>query len=49
MVDERATAPGIFAGGDAAFGPREAAIFGAVAGAVAGLVLLLGRLVRRRR
>jgi hypothetical protein len=33
----------------AAFGPRESAVFGAVAGAVAGLVLLLGRLVRRRR
>ena len=33
---------------NAAFGPREAAVFGAVAGTVAGLVLLLGRLVRRR-
>lgn len=33
----------------AAFGPRESAIFGVVVGAVAGLVLLLGRLVQRRR
>jgi hypothetical protein len=32
-----------------AFGPRESAIFGVVAGAVAGLVLLLARLVQRRR
>ena len=30
-----------------AFGPRESVIFGAVAGAVAGLVLLLARLSRR--
>ena len=33
----------------AAFGPRESAIFGAAAGAVAGAVLLLARLVQRRR
>jgi hypothetical protein len=33
----------------AAFGPRESAIFGAVAGTLAGLVLLLARLVRARR
>jgi hypothetical protein len=33
---------------NAAFGPRESVIFGAVAGAVAGLVLLLARLARRR-
>jgi ribosomal protein L27 len=33
----------------AAFGPRESAIFGAAVGAVAGLVLLLARLVQRRR
>jgi hypothetical protein len=32
---------------NAAFGPRESAIFGAVAGAVAGLVLLLAKLARR--
>lgn len=32
-----------------AFGPRESAIFGAVAGGVAGLVLMLGRLARQRR
>jgi len=32
-----------------AFGPRESAIFGVVVGAVAGLVLLLARLVQRRR
>jgi hypothetical protein len=31
-----------------AFGPRESVLFGAVAGAVAGLVLLLARLARRR-
>ena len=34
---------------NAAFGPRESAIFGAVAGVVAGLVLLLARLLRRLR
>ena len=34
---------------NAAFGPRESAIFGAVAGATVGLVLLLNRLARRRR
>jgi hypothetical protein len=33
----------------AAFGPRESVIFGAMTGAVAGLVLLLARLVRRAR
>jgi hypothetical protein len=33
----------------AAFGPRESAIFGVVTGAVAGLVLLLARLVQQRR
>jgi hypothetical protein len=33
----------------AAFGPRESVIFGAVTGGVAGLVLLLARLIRRRR
>jgi hypothetical protein len=33
----------------AAFGPRESAIFGAVAGVAAGIVFLLARLVRRRR
>ena len=32
---------------NAAFGPRESVIFGAVAGAVAGLVLLLAKLSRR--
>ena len=31
-----------------AFGPRESVIFGTVVGAVAGLVLLLARLARRR-
>lgn len=31
-----------------AFGPRESVIFGAVAGALAGLVLLLARLSRRK-
>ena len=31
-----------------ALGPRESVIFGIIAGAVAGLVLLLGRLARRR-
>ena len=30
-----------------AFGPRESAIFGAVAGAVAGLVMLVAKLSRR--
>jgi hypothetical protein len=34
---------------NAAFGPRESAVFGAVAGAVVGLVLLLARLIRHRR
>ena len=33
---------------NAAFGPRESVIFGAVAGAVTGLVLLLARLSRRK-
>jgi hypothetical protein len=33
---------------EASFGPRESAIFGAVAGVVAGLIVLLGNLVRRR-
>ncbi len=32
---------------NAAFGPRESVIFGAVAGAVAGLVMLLAKLSRR--
>lgn len=32
---------------NAAFGPRESAIFGIVAGAVAGLVMLLAKLARR--
>jgi len=32
---------------NAAFGPRESAIFGVVAGAVAGLVMLLAKLSRR--
>jgi len=32
---------------NAAFGPRESAIFGVVAGAVAGLVVLLAKLARR--
>jgi len=32
---------------NAAFGPRESVIFGVVAGAVAGLVLLLAKLARR--
>ena len=34
---------------NAAFGPREAAVFGAVAGAVAGLVFFLAQLLRRGR
>jgi len=34
---------------NAAFGPRESAIFGAMAGTVVGLILLLARLMRRRR
>jgi hypothetical protein len=34
---------------NAAFGPRESAVFGAVAGAVVGLMLLLARLIRYRR
>jgi hypothetical protein len=34
---------------NAAFGLRESAIFGAMAGAVAGLVLLLNQWARRRR
>jgi hypothetical protein len=34
---------------NAAFGPREAAVFGVVAGAVAGLVFFLAQLLRRGR
>jgi hypothetical protein len=33
----------------AAFGPRESALFGAVAGLVAGVVILLGRSAKKRR
>jgi hypothetical protein len=34
---------------NAAFGPRESAVFGAMVGLVAGLVLFLARLIRPRR